>query len=56
MFALQGESQIFPATSGGARALAEQYNCPYLGAIPLDPRIGASVGISINVNLRPLLR
>ena len=36
----QGESQIFPATSGGARALAEQSGCPFLGAVPLDPRIG----------------
>ena len=37
---MQGESQIFPATTGGARALAAQYGCPFLGALPLDPRIG----------------
>ena len=37
---IQGESQIFPATTGGARALAAQYGCPFLGALPLDPRIG----------------
>lgn len=36
------ESQIFQATTGGARALAEELNVPFLGAVPLDPRIGMS--------------
>ncbi|KAG4092392.1 P-loop containing nucleoside triphosphate hydrolase protein [Neocallimastix lanati (nom. inval.)] len=35
----KGESIIFPATNGGVKALCEQINVPFLGAIPLDPRI-----------------
>ncbi|KAF2752998.1 cytosolic Fe-S cluster assembly factor NBP35 [Pseudovirgaria hyperparasitica] len=34
------ESQIFRATTGGARKLAEKEGIPFLGAVPLDPRIG----------------
>ncbi len=34
------ESQIFQATTGGARALAKEMGIPFLGAVPLDPRIG----------------
>ena len=34
------ESQIFQATTGGAMALAKEMNIPFLGAVPLDPRIG----------------
>ncbi|KAK3941115.1 P-loop containing nucleoside triphosphate hydrolase protein [Diplogelasinospora grovesii] len=34
------ESPIFPATTGGGRALAEETGIPFLGSIPLDPRIG----------------
>jgi Mrp family chromosome partitioning ATPase len=34
------ESQIFQATTGGARALAKDMDIPFLGAVPLDPRIG----------------
>ena len=33
-------NQIFKATTGGARSLARETGIPYLGAIPLDPRIG----------------
>ncbi|TVY30277.1 Cytosolic Fe-S cluster assembly factor [Lachnellula hyalina] len=33
------ESQIFQATTGGGRALAKEMNVPFLGAVPLDPRI-----------------
>jgi len=36
------ESQIFQATTGGARALAAEMHIPFLGAVPLDPRIGMS--------------
>ena len=36
----QGESQIFKPTTGGAKALAEEMGVPFLGAVPLDPRIG----------------
>lgn len=34
------ESQIFKATTGGARRLAAEMGIPFLGAVPLDPRIG----------------
>ncbi|KAF2473691.1 P-loop containing nucleoside triphosphate hydrolase protein [Lindgomyces ingoldianus] len=34
------ESQIFRASTGGARRLAEDEKIPFLGAVPLDPRIG----------------
>ncbi|TKA66163.1 Cytosolic Fe-S cluster assembly factor NBP35 [Cryomyces minteri] len=36
------ESQIFKATTGGARRLAKDTGIPFLGAVPLDPRIGMS--------------
>ncbi|KAI8613910.1 Nubp1 protein [Chytriomyces sp. MP71] len=35
-------SVIFPPTTGGARGLAVEQGIPFLGAIPLDPRIGMS--------------
>ena len=34
------KSQIFKATTGGARRLAKETGIPFLGAVPLDPRIG----------------
>lgn len=34
------KSQIFKATTGGASALAKEMGIPFLGAVPLDPRIG----------------
>ena len=34
------QNQVFKATTGGARALAKETNIPFLGAVPLDPRIG----------------
>jgi len=34
------ESQIFRASTGGARKLAVDEGIPFLGAVPLDPRIG----------------
>ena len=36
------ESMIFAPTTGGARKMAEETGVPFLGAIPLDPRIGKS--------------
>lgn len=36
----KGESQIFKASTGGAKALAHEMGIPFLGAVPLDPRIG----------------
>jgi len=35
----KGESKIFAATTGGAPALAKEFQVPFLGAVPLDPRI-----------------
>ena len=34
------ESQIFPPTTGGATKMAEEMKVPFLGKLPLDPRIG----------------
>ncbi|KAI8942601.1 cytosolic Fe-S cluster assembly factor nbp35 [Plenodomus lindquistii] len=34
------ESQIFRASTGGAERLAKEMGIRYLGAVPLDPRIG----------------
>ncbi len=34
------KSQIFKATTGGAWKLAKETGIPFLGAVPLDPRIG----------------
>ncbi|KAI8894720.1 P-loop containing nucleoside triphosphate hydrolase protein [Globomyces pollinis-pini] len=36
------ESLIFPPSSGGARQMAVDMNIPFLGSIPLDPRIAKS--------------
>lgn len=33
-------SDIFAPTTGGGKALAEEMGVPFLGAVPLDPRIG----------------
>ncbi|KAK3687273.1 cytosolic Fe-S cluster assembly factor NBP35 [Podospora appendiculata] len=33
-------SEIFQATTGGGRALAAEMGIPFLGSVPLDPRIG----------------
>ncbi|KAL8774479.1 MAG: hypothetical protein Q9209_000852 [Squamulea sp. 1 TL-2023] len=33
-------NKVFKATTGGARKLAQETGVPYLGAVPLDPRIG----------------
>lgn len=38
----KGESFIFAPTTGGGKALAEEFNIPFLGSVPLDPRIGKS--------------
>ena len=36
------ESEIFRPTTGGGRQLARDTGVPFLGAVPLDPRIGMS--------------
>jgi Mrp family chromosome partitioning ATPase len=33
-------TEIFRATTGGGRALADEMGIPFLGAVPLDPRLG----------------
>lgn len=38
----KGESFIFAPTTGGGEALAKEMNIPFLGKVPLDPRIGRS--------------
>lgn len=38
----KGESQIFRATTGGGKQLCEDLGIPFLGSVPLDPRIGKS--------------
>ncbi|OAA32401.1 ATPases NBP35 [Moelleriella libera RCEF 2490] len=35
----KGESQIFKPTTGGGKGLAEEMGIPFLGEVPLDPRI-----------------
>lgn len=35
-----GKSQIFKATTGGGEALSKELGVPFLGSVPLDPRIG----------------
>ena len=39
-FLIQKESQIFPPTTGGAEKMASDMEVPFLGKLPLDPRIG----------------
>ena len=36
----KNKSQIFKATTGGGRKLCKDLSIPFLGAVPLDPRIG----------------
>lgn len=43
-----GESVIFPPTSGGAKALADELNIELLGKIPLDPRVAKSCDMGVS--------
>lgn len=36
----KNESQIFPPTTGGAEQMSEEMKVPFLGKLPLDPRLG----------------
>lgn len=36
---LQRLSEIFPATTGGAKEMCKELNVPYLGSLPVDPRL-----------------
>lgn len=42
------QSEIFRATTGGARRLAKDTGVPFLGAVPLDPRIGMACDFGEN--------
>ncbi|XP_076272161.1 NUBP iron-sulfur cluster assembly factor 1 [Rhynchophorus ferrugineus] len=33
------ESEIFPANTGGARGMCEELDVPFLGSLPLDPKV-----------------
>lgn len=35
----QRVSEIFPATTGGAQRMCDEYNVPFLGTLPLDPKL-----------------
>jgi len=35
----QHSSELFPKTSGGGEALAKEYNIPFLGRLPMDPKL-----------------
>jgi hypothetical protein len=39
---LQTETAIFPANTGGASKMAEDLGVPFLGSLPLDPRLARS--------------
>lgn len=43
------ESQIFPAKSGGAEAMAKDMSVPLLGRLPLDPRIAQSTDKGVDL-------
>ena len=42
------ESQIFKPSTGGGRRLAQDMNVEFLGAVPLDPRIGKSADYGVS--------
>lgn len=42
------ESQIFKPSTGGGRRLAEDMGVEFLGAVPLDPRIGKSADYGVS--------
>ncbi|KAG1106316.1 hypothetical protein G6F42_016802 [Rhizopus arrhizus] len=43
-----GESVIFPPTTGGAEALADEFGITLLGRIPLDPRVAKSCDMGVS--------
>ena len=44
----KNESQIFKPSTGGGRKLAQDMGVDFLGAVPLDPRIGKSADYGIS--------
>ena len=58
------ESQIFPPTTGGGQQMAKDMEVPFIGKIPLDPRIGHKITncnifltniMALSLNLLPIL-
>lgn len=45
LLSFQKDSIIFPATTGGGEKMAADFNIPFLGRLPLDPRIGQYLNI-----------
>jgi Mrp family chromosome partitioning ATPase len=43
------ETRIFAPNSGGAEKMATEMNVPFLGSIPIDPRIGKSCDLGENL-------
>lgn len=41
-YPLQTETAIFPANTGGASKMAMELGVPFLGSLPLDPRLARS--------------
>ncbi|KAK9381696.1 P-loop containing nucleoside triphosphate hydrolase protein [Kockiozyma suomiensis] len=44
----KGESFIFAPTTGGGKALAKEMGIPFLGSVPLDPRIGQACDYGVS--------
>uniref|UniRef100_A0A1D1YN13 Cytosolic Fe-S cluster assembly factor NBP35 n=1 Tax=Anthurium amnicola TaxID=1678845 RepID=A0A1D1YN13_9ARAE len=44
----KGESVIFAPTTGGGKKMAEDEKVPFLGSIPLDPRIGKACDTGVS--------
>lgn len=44
----KNESQIFKPSTGGGRRLAQDMGVDFLGAVPLDPRIGKSADYGVS--------
>lgn len=44
----KGGSQIFKPSTGGGRQLAKEMGVDFLGAVPLDPRIGKSADYGVS--------
>lgn len=43
-----GESKIFKPTTGGGEKLCKDMNIPFLGSVPLDPRIGKACDAGVS--------
>jgi len=45
----KNSSVIFPATSGGAEGLCKEFKIPFLGRVPIDPRLAKSCDEGENI-------